>query len=88
MYCIIEYSAIEANIEKILPHVFETSVDSLRHTTSGVDKVILKWKPLEHDNGIPRGILTFMNVNLKKLKAYTYDEIREELKKPEWQSDL
>jgi len=57
--------------EDMVDSVFEMSMDTLRHSTLGEDRVVLKWI------GIPPPLLV-------GYQQYTYSEILVEMAKPEW----
>ena len=85
-YMIVPYDSIKANINKILPFVCESSVDTIRHTIDGIDKIILKWKPLDYSGDIPSGLLPLIETKENEITMFTYDEILVEIQKEEWQS--
>jgi len=70
--------------EQMINSACETSVETLRHTVTGDDKVILKWA--KEDWKYQEKIPTILNVHSldSDFKAYSYTEILEEMKKPKW----
>lgn len=61
--------------QQMIDNSCETSMDTLRHTISGEDRVILKW------------VGDIAPSSLSGYVQYTYEEILIELAKPEWQGD-
>jgi len=87
MYMIVPYDSIKANIDKILPFVCESAVDTIRHTVTGIDKIILKWKPLDYSGDIPSGLIPLIEAKENDIAMFTYDEILVEIQKEEWQGE-
>jgi len=83
IYVIIPFAKVTS---EMVDSACETSMDTLRHTVSGEDKVFLKWakKDWKYLEKVP-SILTAHSLDLD-FKVYSYEEILEELKKPEWNS--
>ena len=84
IYIIIPFDKVT---EQMVEGACENSIDSLRHTTSGEDKVFLKWnkydwKFVQKADKTPE----VLKASISDFKIYTYEEILVELKKPEWQS--
>jgi len=81
IYVIIPFAKVTS---KMVDSACETSIDTLRHTVSGEDKVILKWakKDWKYLEKVP-SVLTAHSLD-SDFKVYSYEEILEELKKPEW----
>ena len=67
-YVIVSFDEVT---QQMIDDTAETSFDTLRHTTQGEDKIILKWK-----GDTPASLVGYTQ--------YTYAEILEEIQNPEW----
>ena len=89
LYIIAPYSLVEPFLDQILPYVYETDETTLRHTTSGDDKVILKWKPLLYPiDFVYPSLKNRIDTIMSQIDLFTYDEILVELQNEEWQGDV
>ena len=70
IYVIVPYASVDF---EMIQTSLETGRDELRHTTSGVDKVVFKF-----NDRLPR--------IFKEYQAYSYNELLVELRGREWQS--
>ena len=86
MYITVDYSLFTSLPNPIQTAIInaacESSIDTLRHTVSGTDRILLKFDKYSWKwKGSPPAILTNFS---GQYDTFTYDEILVEMKKPEW----